>query len=82
MEEKKMDVEKSKKTKALLYWYIFGVPVCLLFFAYVLTITNVPVLIGFSFLLIVMYAGIISILTIFTNASIAAITHKKMNKNE
>jgi len=70
--------EKFRKTTALLYWYIFGVPVCLILFAYILTLINFPVLIGFSFLAIVMYAGIVGILTVFTNATISALKkHKK-----
>ncbi len=70
--------EKFRKTTALLYWYIFGVPVCLILFAYILTLINFPVLIGFSFLAIVMYAGIVGILIVFTNATIAALKkHKK-----
>ena len=60
--------EKSKKTKILLYWYILGVPASLIFFAFILTIMDVPILIGFSFLVIVLYTGIVGILVIFTNA--------------
>jgi len=69
----------TKKTKILLYWYIFGVPICLIVFAYVLTTINLPLLIGFSFLTIVMYAEIIGLLIVFTNAIIS--TMKGM-KNE
>ena len=72
-----MEVEKSRKIKALLYWYIFGVPICLVIFACIFTLTSFPVLLGVAFLLIVMYAGIISILTIFTNATISAFMHQK-----
>ncbi len=68
-----MGKEKIRKTTALLYWYIFGVPLCLILFAYVLTLIGFPVLIGFSFLAIVMYAGIVGILILFTNATIAAL---------
>ena len=68
-----MEKEKLKKTTALLYWYLLGVPICLIFFASILTLINFPVLIGFSFLIIVMYAGIVSILIIFTNAIISAL---------
>lgn len=74
-----MEEKIFKKTTALLYWYIFGVPICLILFAYLLTMVDFPVLIGFSFLLIVMYAGMIGILTVFTNATIAAL---KKQKNE
>jgi hypothetical protein len=74
-----MDEKIFKKTTALLYWYIFGVPICLILFAYLLTLVDFPVLIGFSFLLIVMYAGMVGILTVFTNATIAAL---KKQKNE
>ena len=68
-----MEKEKFKKTTALLYWYILGVPICLVFFASLLTLINFPLLIGFSFLVIVMYAGTVSILIIFTNAIISAL---------
>lgn len=69
----------GKKTKVLLYWYIFGVPIFLIVFAYILTTINLPLLIGFSFLTIVMYAGIIGLLIVFTNAIISTI---KGVKNE
>jgi len=68
-----MKGEKFKKTTALLYWYIFGVPICLVLFAGLLTLIDFPVLIGFSFLAIVMYAGIVGILIVFTNAIISTL---------
>ena len=68
-----MERKKIRKTTVLLYWYIFGVPLCLIIFAYVLTLISFPVLIGFSFLAIVMYAGTVGILILFTNATIAAL---------
>jgi len=74
-----MERKKIRKTTVLLYWYIFGVPICLILFAYILTLINFPVLIGFSFLVIVMYAGIVGILILFTNATIAAL---KKYRNE
>jgi hypothetical protein len=52
----------------LLYWYIFGVPLLLIAFAIILTMADVPILIGFALLAIIMYAGIVSILIIFANA--------------
>ncbi len=64
-------MSKAKKTKALLYWYIFGVPLCLIIFASIFTAIEFPVLIGFSFLVIVMYAGFVGILIVFTNAIIS-----------
>ncbi|UCD13013.1 MAG: hypothetical protein JSW60_05450 [Thermoplasmatales archaeon] len=63
--------EKSKKTRALLYWYILGVPISLVVFAIVLNEIQFPVIIGFSFLTIIMYAGIVSIMIILTNAIIS-----------
>ena len=63
--------EKSNKTKALLYWYILGVPVSLVVFAIILNEIQFPVIIGFSFLIIIMYAGIVSIMIILTNAIIS-----------
>lgn len=72
-----MKEEKFKKTTALLYWYILGVPICLVFFASVLTLIHIPVLVGFSFLVIVMYAGTVGILIIFTNAIISALKKRK-----
>ena len=74
--------EKLSKTTALLYWYILGVPICLVFFASILTLINLPVLIGFSFLLIVMYAGIVGILTIFTNAMISEVKYGLRRKKK
>jgi len=68
-----MEKEPFKKTTALLYWYILGVPICLILFASLLTLINFPVLVGFSFLLIVMYAGIVSILIILVNAIISSL---------
>jgi len=62
-----MEEEKSK-TKILLYWYIFGVPLLLLVFAYIFTVIGFPLLIGFAFLAILLYVGIMSLLIIFTNA--------------
>lgn len=67
----------SNKTKVLLYWYIFGVPICLIIFAYILSAIDFPILIGFSFLVIVMYAGIIGLLIVFTNAIISTIRGMK-----
>lgn len=64
--------EKFKKASALMYWYIFGVPICLVLFAALLTLIDFPVLIGFSFLAIMMYAGIIGLLIVFTNAIISS----------
>ena len=69
--------EKSKKIKILLYWYIFGMPACLVFFAFVFTTMNVPVLVGFSFLVIILYTGMVGILVIFTNAIISTIIEKQ-----
>lgn len=66
--------EKFKRSTALLYWYIFGVPICLVLFAGLLTLIDFPVLIGFSFLAILMYAGIIGLLIVFTNAIISSFT--------
>jgi hypothetical protein len=63
----------SNKTKVLLYWYIFGVPICLIVFAYIFATIDFPILIGFSFLAIIMYAGIIGLLIVFTNAIISTI---------
>lgn len=63
-----MEEEKSNKTKILLYWYIFGVPLLLLVFAFIFTLVDFPLLIGFAFLAILLYAGIMSLLIIFTNA--------------
>ncbi|MCK4332405.1 MAG: hypothetical protein KAV40_02375 [Thermoplasmatales archaeon] len=65
--------EKSKKTKALLYWYILGVPLSLVIFAIILNEIKFPVLIGFSFLVIIVYAGIVSIMIILTNAIISSV---------
>jgi len=73
-----MKGERFKKSTALLYWYIFGVPVCLVFFAAMLTLIDFPVLIGVSFLIIVMYAGMVSILIVFANAIISSL--KKYDK--
>lgn len=66
--------EKSKKTRALLYWYILGVPISLIIFAIILNEIQLPIMISFSFLMIIMYAGIISIMIIFTNAIISSIS--------
>lgn len=71
--------EKSKKIKMikiLIYWYIFGVPACLLSFAIVFTAMNVPLLLGFAFLIIVLYTGIVGILVTFTNAIISTVIEK------
>ena len=65
--------EKSKKTTALLYWYILGVPISLVVFAIILNEIKFPLLIGFSFLAIIMYAGIVSIMIILTNAIISSV---------
>jgi hypothetical protein len=67
-EVKSMDEEKTIKIKALLYWYILGVPLCLIIVSIILFMVDFPILIGFAFLAIFMYAGIVSILIIFTNA--------------
>ena len=68
-----MNSEKSGKTKTLMYWYILGVPLSLLVFAIILNEIQFPILLGFSFLLIVMYAGLVSIMIIFTNAIISSV---------
>ncbi len=65
--------EKSRKTQTLMYWYILGVPLSLLIFGIVLHEIQFPMFLGFSFLLIVMYAGLVSIMIIFTNAIISNI---------
>ena len=72
-----MDRESLLKTKALLYWYIFGVPACLVILAFVFTTLNIPTLVGFSFLIIVLYAGVIGILVILTNAIISLFEKNK-----
>ena len=72
--------ENSKKIEILLYWYIFGVPACLVFFAFMFTTMNVPTLVVFSFLLIVLYTGIVGILVTFTNAIISTTIEKKKNQ--
>ena len=69
--------ESPKKMKALLYWYIFGVPTCLIFFAFILFMIDFPILIGISFLLILLYTGIVGILVIIINATIFIIREKK-----
>lgn len=69
--------ESPVKIKALLYWYIFGVPICLIFFAFILFMIDFPVLIGFSFLMIILYTGIVGILVIIINATIIIIKEKK-----
>ena len=69
--------ESPKKINALLYWYIFGVPTCLIFFAIVLFMIDFPILIGLSFLLIIIYTGIVGILVIIINATIFIIKEKK-----
>jgi len=68
-----MDREGSLKIKALLYWYIFGVPACLIIFAIIFSMLDIPDLVGVSFLVIVFYTGIIGILVVFTNAIIASL---------
>ena len=70
-------MQKEKKSKTLLYWYIFGVPISLVVFSMIFNQINLPILIGISFLLIVMYAGIIGILIVFTNATISSLKEKK-----
>ena len=72
LRDEDMYKEKSKKTNILLYWYIFGVPACLLIFAYIFTILEIPMLIGLSFLIIILYTGMIGIWVIFSNAIISA----------
>jgi len=64
--------DKTGKTKVLLYWYILGVPISLVVFSIILNEIKLPVLIGFSFLMIITYAGIVSIMIIFANAVISA----------
>jgi hypothetical protein len=68
--------ESPKKIKALLYWYIFGVPACLIFFAFILFMIDFPILIGISFLMIILYTGIVGILVIIINATIFIIKDK------
>jgi len=69
--------ESTKKINALLYWYIFGVPACLILFAFILFMIDFPILIGLSFLLIILYTGIVGILVIIINATIFIIKEKK-----
>ena len=69
--------ESPKKIKALLYWYIFGVPACLILFAFILFMIDFPIIMSFSFLLIVIYTGIVGILVIIINATIVIIKEKK-----
>jgi hypothetical protein len=45
----------------------------LVFFAAILNEIKFPVLVGFSFLAIIMYAGIVSIMIILTNAIISSV---------
>ena len=74
----RMDEEYSFKTTLLLYWYILGVPICMVLFAYILSLMDLPILVGLSFLLIVMYAGIIGVLIILTSASIYSIRRGRL----
>ena len=66
--------DKTRKTKILLYWYILGVPISLVIFAIILNAINLPIIISFSFLMIITYAGIVSVMIIFTNAVISSIS--------
>jgi len=73
-----MEEEYSFKTTLLLYWYILGVPICIVLFAYILSLMDIPTLVGLSFLLIVMYAGIIGVLIILTSAQIYSIRRGRL----
>jgi hypothetical protein len=69
--------ESPKKIRALLYWYIFGVPACLIIFAFILFMIDFPIIIGISFLMIILYTGIVGILVIIINATIVIIKDKE-----